>query len=413
MLAALAAFAALHSGLAGARARVTPVTGERAYRVVFALSSIAGAVATIGYFIAHRYDGAVLWRLQGVPGVHEAVWVASALSFLLLYPATFNLAEVAAVAKPGFRIYEAGVMRITRHPQLWGQVLWCVAHGAWLGSSMVVVASAGLIAHHLFGAWHGDVRLRERYGAEWDAYARRTSLLPFVALADGRQAVGGGSGPASGPGGRTWGWPRLCGRRTRRTRRCCGWSGGGTGEWEGGRGVARLGRVWGSGTAVGCPCAPRAFVAWRRVGGGWCLGVVRWWPRRARVQSGVDAASARAGAQALSHTLSSGSSARRLPVRLARVVLVAGHWRGGAVGSGAAPATDLHAGAGRVADLCGFHLLPPGGGPAGAPPCGRCASRLGRAIGVRARRDKTRAVATNTQTMYDTLLPLAPCHPPG
>ncbi|KAK1863041.1 hypothetical protein I4F81_005606 [Pyropia yezoensis] len=190
MLAGLAAFALLHSGLAALRSRVTPITGERAYRVGFALSSIAGAVATIGYFIAHRYDGAVLWRLQGVPGVHEAVWVASALSFLLLYPATFNLAEVAAVARPGFRIYETGVMRITRHPQLWGQVLWCVAHGAWLGSSMVVVASAGLIAHHLFGAWHGDTRLRHRYGDEWDAYARRTSLVPFVALADGRQRVG-------------------------------------------------------------------------------------------------------------------------------------------------------------------------------------------------------------------------------
>ncbi|GAB0488919.1 hypothetical protein MMPV_000132 [Pyropia vietnamensis] len=190
MLAGLAAFAVLHSGLAALRPRVTPVIGERAYRVGFALSSIAGAVATIGYFIAHRYDGAVLWRLQGVPGVHEAVWVATAVSFLLLYPATFNLAEVAAVARPGFRIYETGVMRITRHPQLWGQVLWCVAHGAWLGSSMVVVASAGLIAHHLLGAWHGDTRLRAAYGDEWDAYARRTSLVPFVALVDGRQRVG-------------------------------------------------------------------------------------------------------------------------------------------------------------------------------------------------------------------------------
>lgn len=190
MLAGLAAFALLHSGLAALRPAVTPITGERAYRVAFALSSIAGAVATIGYFIAHRYDGAVLWRLQGVPGVHEAVWVASALSFALLYPATFNLAEVAAVARPGFRIYETGVMRITRHPQLWGQVLWCVAHGAWLGSSMVIVASAGLVAHHLLGAWHGDTRLRARYGDEWDAYARRTSLVPFMALADGRQRVG-------------------------------------------------------------------------------------------------------------------------------------------------------------------------------------------------------------------------------
>lgn len=129
----------------------------------------------------------MLWRLQGVAGVHEAVWAATFVSFLLLYPATFNLAEVAAIKRPGFRIYEQGVMRVTRHPQLWGQVLWCAAHTAWMGTTLTLAASLGLVAHHLFAVWHGDRRLRARYGAEWDAYAARTSVLPFRAVADGRQ----------------------------------------------------------------------------------------------------------------------------------------------------------------------------------------------------------------------------------
>jgi uncharacterized membrane protein len=189
MLALVYSFALAHSGLASLRPAAVREIGERAYRVLFAAVSLAGAGLTISYFVGHRYDGMQLWTLQGIPGLREAVYAATFVSFLLLYPATFNLAEVAAIKKPGFRIYETGVMRITRHPQLWGQVMWCVAHCAWMGTSLSVTASLGLVAHHCFAVWHGDRRLRARFGEEWDAYASRTSVLPFRAVVDGRQKI--------------------------------------------------------------------------------------------------------------------------------------------------------------------------------------------------------------------------------
>ena len=71
------------------------------------------------YFINHRYDGLQLWQLQDVPGVHQFVWISNFISFLFLYPATFNLLEVAAVDKPKLHLYETGIMRITRHPQVY------------------------------------------------------------------------------------------------------------------------------------------------------------------------------------------------------------------------------------------------------------------------------------------------------
>lgn len=184
-----ALFGILHSGLASLRKTVTQYVGERLYRVVFALSSLPAAGFLISYFIAHRYDGAQLWQIQGMPGVHGAVYAASFASFLLLYPATFNLAEVAAILRPSFRMYETGVTRITRHPQLWGQVIWCVAHSAWMGSSFTVVASLCLVAHHCFGAWNGDRRQRDAFGEEWFELEKRTSILPFVAVFDGRQRL--------------------------------------------------------------------------------------------------------------------------------------------------------------------------------------------------------------------------------
>jgi len=68
--------------------------------------------------------------------------------------------QVAAVDKPKLHMWETGIMRVTRHPQMVGQGLWCAAHCLWTGSSVVLAASAALMVHHLFGCWHGDRRLK-------------------------------------------------------------------------------------------------------------------------------------------------------------------------------------------------------------------------------------------------------------
>ncbi|HEY9817251.1 MAG TPA: NnrU family protein [Candidatus Obscuribacterales bacterium] len=189
MLALLAGFAIAHSGLASLRSRVEAVIGARLYRVLFALVSIPFATVLIIYFINHRYDGAQLWNLQGVPGMQSLVWILSAVSFIFLYPATFNLLEIAAIQKPQVHLYETGIIRITRHPQMVGQVIWCVAHALWLGTTFMLVTCLGLIAHHLFGVWHGDRRLLARYGDAFTAVKERTSVIPFLAIAQGRQTL--------------------------------------------------------------------------------------------------------------------------------------------------------------------------------------------------------------------------------
>jgi uncharacterized membrane protein len=69
---------------------------------LFAAVSIPSAVVVIGYFLAHRYDGLRLWNLQDQPWIVPVVWVGTAISFLFLYPATYNLLEIPAGAQtPG------------------------------------------------------------------------------------------------------------------------------------------------------------------------------------------------------------------------------------------------------------------------------------------------------------------------
>ncbi|MEH2398611.1 MAG: NnrU family protein [Nostoc sp.] len=182
-------FAIAHSGGAALRPWAEKYIGPRLYRILFALVSLTLAVILIIYFFRHRYDGLQLWQVQGVPGVQEFVWLLSAISFLFLYPATFNLLEVAAIQKPQVHLYETGIIRITRHPQMVGQIIWCVAHTLWLGTTFTLVTSIGLVLHHLFGVWHGDRRLSDRYGESFEIAKQRTSIIPFKAIIDGRQSI--------------------------------------------------------------------------------------------------------------------------------------------------------------------------------------------------------------------------------
>lgn len=189
MMALLFVFAIAHSGLAALRMWGESKIGARLYRVLFALVSIPLATILIIYFFNHRYDGLVLWQVQDIAGVKETVWILSFISFIFLYPATFNLLEIAALSKPQVHLYETGIIRISRHPQMVGQVIWCIAHTLWLGTTFAIVTSLGLIAHHLFAVWHGDRRLTKRYGEAFTKVKERTSVIPFLALIDGRQKL--------------------------------------------------------------------------------------------------------------------------------------------------------------------------------------------------------------------------------
>lgn len=189
ILVLLLGFAITHSGLAALRPWVEQKIGARLYRILFALVSIPFATILIIYFFNHRYDGLQLWQVQQVKGVKTFVWVLSAISFFFLYPATFNLLEIAAIQKPQVHLYETGVIRVSRHPQMVGQIIWCIAHTLWIGTTFTLVTSLGLITHHLFAVWHGDRRLQQRYGEAFIAVKQRTSVIPFLAIIDGRQSL--------------------------------------------------------------------------------------------------------------------------------------------------------------------------------------------------------------------------------
>jgi uncharacterized membrane protein/cytochrome c551/c552 len=79
-----------------------------------------------------------------------------------------------------------GITAVTRHPALWGFSLWALAHLATNGELHVIAVAVSILVLALGGMLHIDARRRETLGADWDAYAAKTSLIPFVAIAQGR-----------------------------------------------------------------------------------------------------------------------------------------------------------------------------------------------------------------------------------
>jgi len=101
----------------------------------------------------------------------------------------FNLKEVAAVEVPQLHLWETGVIRITRHPQMVGQVMWSCSHLAMVGTSFNALTMALLVGHHLFACWNGDRRLMEEHSASFVQIRERTSIVPFAAILEGRQTL--------------------------------------------------------------------------------------------------------------------------------------------------------------------------------------------------------------------------------
>ena len=174
MILLLFCFAVIHSGGAALRNKAEAFMGPRLWRLCFVSLSLPSAIILISYFLAHRYDGIRLWNFQGNNFVFFLVWCLTAISFLFLYPATYNLLEIPSVLKPRVRIYGTGIMRITRHPQAFGQIIWCFAHTLWIGTSFTLLTSLGLILHHLFAIWHGDKRLENKFGEEFYEFKKST-----------------------------------------------------------------------------------------------------------------------------------------------------------------------------------------------------------------------------------------------
>jgi uncharacterized membrane protein len=185
--AAAAAFLAIHLLIAGTRLRdaITATIGEGTYLALFSVASVA-AIAWLCFAYNQTQAGGEDRRLYDLGrGVHDLGIPVVLLAFLIGVPGLL-MPSPTSVKQEGFVDKEVrGVLRITRHPFLWGVALWSAFHLAANGDLASVVLFGTFFVLALFGTASIDAKRRRKLGAAWDDFAHRTSNLPFAAIAGG------------------------------------------------------------------------------------------------------------------------------------------------------------------------------------------------------------------------------------
>jgi uncharacterized membrane protein len=190
LLAAAAAFLAIHFIVSGTRLRdgIVGAIGEGPYMGLFSLASL-GTIFWLVIAYNHAQaggDDALLYDL-GVGVRHLAIPVVL-LAFLIGVPGLFtpnptSIRQEGVAARPDA---VKGIVAVTRHPFLWGVTIWAAMHLALNGDEASVILFGTFFILALLGPLSIDAKRKRKMGADWDAFAARTSNIPFAAVLSGR-----------------------------------------------------------------------------------------------------------------------------------------------------------------------------------------------------------------------------------
>jgi uncharacterized membrane protein len=178
-------FAGIHLGVAGTPLRDALVgrLGSAGYSAVFSVASVIGIL-----WLVYAFDHAPYVATWGAPVWWRPAAIVLMLPALLLAVIGLATPNPTAVAQERRLAEEPrGILRVTRHPFLIGVALWSLVHVVANGdvAALLFFGCFGLVA--LIGTRSIDEKRRRLLGAgAWQPFAARTSILPFAAIAAGR-----------------------------------------------------------------------------------------------------------------------------------------------------------------------------------------------------------------------------------
>jgi uncharacterized membrane protein len=190
LLVAVVVFVGGHFLLSGAPLRQTLIgrLGEQGFRGFY---SLIAAGALLWMLLAYR-DAPYLELWAPIPAL---AWIPVLVMPVALFLVVAGVTTRSPTAVGGEALADAtgdlspGILRITRHPFLWGMALWALAHMLVNGDAASLVLMGGILLLSLGGMRHIDQRREASLGAAWGPIALTTSLVPFAALAQHRTTM--------------------------------------------------------------------------------------------------------------------------------------------------------------------------------------------------------------------------------
>lgn len=184
LIAACVYFLLIHFGVSGTRLRdaLTGKLGEGRYRGLFSLASLIGIA-----WVIYAYRRAPLIPTWGLLlGLRTPAYVLVFIAFLfavigIMTPSPTTVGMESRLDPEMAR----GMVRITRHPFLWGVALWAAVHLIVNGEVASLILFGTLLVLAIGGTAAIDAKRRRKFPAEWQRFAQTTSSLPFAAIARG------------------------------------------------------------------------------------------------------------------------------------------------------------------------------------------------------------------------------------
>ena len=187
LLPAAALLLATHYGISSTPLRGWLVAriGERPYLILY---SVVALGALIWLIVAYRRAPFIeLWTAPAWSAWLPLVVMPFALLLLVCGVSTLNPTAVGAPDTLDQAEPARGILRVTRHPFMWGVALWALAHMAANGDAAALVLFGTFAVLALLGTLLIDHKFRARRGSQWQRFAAMTSNLPFAAILVGRQ----------------------------------------------------------------------------------------------------------------------------------------------------------------------------------------------------------------------------------
>ena len=181
LLAAAAYFVLIHLLVSGTRLRDALVRriGDGPYMGLFSLASIVGIVWLARSYGEARTEAVVFWSVTEPTRWAQIVLQLLATLLVVVGLTTRNPTSVKQEAALDRADLVRGVLRITRHPFLWGVAMWAVGHLLVNGDAASLVLFGSLLALAVFGTYSIDAKRRRVLGAAWEPFAAQTSNVPF------------------------------------------------------------------------------------------------------------------------------------------------------------------------------------------------------------------------------------------
>lgn len=193
LIAAAAFFVLIHLLISGTRVRDALIgrIGQGPYMGLFVALSWIGIIWLGWGFASARgsTENLAYWNLT--PLTRHIQMAVQLVAFLFIVPGITtpnptSVRQEGALDRPDV---VRGMLRISRHPFLWGVAIWAAGHLLVNGELASIVLFGSLLLLALFGTVSIDAKRRRALGDKWDAFAAATSNVPFAAILAGRQRL--------------------------------------------------------------------------------------------------------------------------------------------------------------------------------------------------------------------------------